>query len=34
MALSLDRRAFIDILTEGQGAVGGSILPPPDGFGV
>src|SRR6266403_427485 len=31
MALSLDRRAFIDILTEGQGAVGGSILPPPDG---
>ncbi len=31
MALSLDRRAFIDILTEGHGAVGGSILPPPDG---
>ena len=31
MALSLDRRAFIDILTEGQGTVGGSILPPPDG---
>jgi peptide/nickel transport system substrate-binding protein len=31
MALSLDRQAFIDILTEGQGAVGGSILPPPDG---
>jgi peptide/nickel transport system substrate-binding protein len=31
MALSLDRRAFIDILTEGQGAVGGSIMPPPDG---
>src|SRR5258707_5004156 len=31
MALSLDRKAFIDILTEGQGAVGGSILPPPDG---
>jgi peptide/nickel transport system substrate-binding protein len=25
MALSLDRQAFIDILTEGQGAVGGSI---------
>jgi peptide/nickel transport system substrate-binding protein len=31
MSLSLDRQAFIDILTEGQGAVGGSILPPPDG---
>ena len=31
MALSLDRQAFIDILTEGQGTVGGSILPPPDG---
>jgi peptide/nickel transport system substrate-binding protein len=31
MALSLDRQAFIDILTDGQGAVGGSILPPPDG---
>jgi peptide/nickel transport system substrate-binding protein len=31
MALSLDRQAFIDILTEGQGTVGGSILPPPAG---
>jgi len=31
MVLSLDRQAFIDILAEGQGAVGGSILPPPDG---
>ena len=31
MALSLDRQAFIDILAEGQGTVGGSILPPPDG---
>jgi len=31
MALSLDRQAFIDILTEGQGVVGGTILPPPDG---
>ena len=29
MALSLDRQAFIDILAEGQGAVGGTILPPP-----
>jgi len=31
MALSLDRQAFIDILTEGEGTVGGSIMPPPDG---
>jgi peptide/nickel transport system substrate-binding protein len=31
MALSLDRQAYIDILAEGQGAVGGTILPPPDG---
>jgi len=28
MALSLDRQAFIDILTEGQGAVGGSMVAP------
>src|SRR5215831_3098995 len=32
MALGLDRQAFIDILAEGQGAVGGTILPPPDGI--
>jgi peptide/nickel transport system substrate-binding protein len=31
MALSLARQAFIDILAEGQGVVGGTILPPPDG---
>src|SRR5205085_6439178 len=31
MALSLDRQGFIDILTQGQGAIGGAILPPPDG---
>ena len=31
IALSLDRQAFIDILAEGQGAVGGTVLPPPDG---
>ena len=31
MALSLARQAFIGILAEGQGAVGGTILPPPDG---
>ena len=31
MALSLDRKAFIDIITEGQGDIGGVMLPPPDG---
>ena len=31
MALALDRKAFIDILTEGEGTVGGAMLPPPDG---
>ena len=31
MALSLDRRSFIDILGEGQGDVGGAMLPPPEG---
>jgi peptide/nickel transport system substrate-binding protein len=29
--LSLDRQAFIDILTEGTGRVGGVMLPPPEG---
>jgi peptide/nickel transport system substrate-binding protein len=31
MALSLDRQVFRDILDEGQGTVGGAMLPPPDG---
>src|SRR6266702_620343 len=31
MALSLDRMAFIDIITEGKGNVGGVMLPPPEG---
>jgi peptide/nickel transport system substrate-binding protein len=31
MALSLDRKAFIDILTEGQGSIGGVLQPPPAG---
>src|SRR6516165_3374192 len=30
MALSLDRRAFIDILTEGEGDIGGVMQPPPE----
>jgi len=32
MALSLDRRAFSDILDEGQGGIGGAMLPPPAGM--
>jgi len=31
MALSLDRKAFIDILTLGQGDIGGAMLPAPEG---
>jgi len=31
MGLSLDRQAFIDILSEGLGNVGGVMLPPPEG---
>ena len=31
MALGLDRKAFIDILTEGQGNLGGVLQPPPGG---
>src|SRR6266550_2961002 len=31
MALSIDRKAFVDILTEGHGALGGAMLPPPEG---
>ena len=31
MALALDRRAFIDILTGGQGKIGGAMLLPPAG---
>ena len=31
MALTLDRKAFIDILSEGQGDMGGAMLPPPEG---
>jgi len=31
MALSLDRKAFIDTLSEGQGNIGGVMQPPPEG---
>ena len=32
MALSLDRQAFVDILSEGKGNVGGTMQPPPGGL--
>jgi peptide/nickel transport system substrate-binding protein len=32
MSLTLDRKAFIDIITEGQGDVGGTMLPQPEGI--
>jgi peptide/nickel transport system substrate-binding protein len=32
LALTLDRKVFIDILSEGEGQVGGTMLPPPDGL--
>ena len=31
LALTLDRKSFIDILAEGQGFIGGAMLPPPAG---
>jgi peptide/nickel transport system substrate-binding protein len=31
MALSLDHKAFINIMDEGQGDIGGAMLPPPGG---
>jgi peptide/nickel transport system substrate-binding protein len=31
LALALDRKSFMDILTEGQGDIGGAMLPPPAG---
>ncbi|HEX9535517.1 MAG TPA: ABC transporter substrate-binding protein, partial [Stellaceae bacterium] len=31
MALSLDRKAFIDILAEGHGDIGAAMMPPPEG---
>ncbi len=32
MALALDRKSFIDILAEGKGSIGASMLPPPEGL--
>jgi len=31
MSLTLDRKAFLDILNEGLGRIGGYMMPPPDG---
>jgi peptide/nickel transport system substrate-binding protein len=31
LALSLDRKSFIDIIFQGQGDAGGALLPPPEG---
>jgi peptide/nickel transport system substrate-binding protein len=32
LALTIDRKSFVDILTEGQGKIGGAMLPPPEGL--
>ena len=32
MSLTLDRKAFVDIITEGQGDIGGTMLPQPEGI--
>src|SRR5215467_8605381 len=32
MSLTLDRKAFIDIITDGQGDIGGTMLPAPEGI--
>jgi peptide/nickel transport system substrate-binding protein len=32
MALTLDRRSFIEVLSGGQGDIGGAMLPPPEGL--
>src|SRR5207248_8607271 len=31
LALSLDRKAFIDVLAEGHGDIGGAMMPSPEG---
>jgi peptide/nickel transport system substrate-binding protein len=32
LALTIDRKSFIDIMTEGQAKIGGAMLPPPEGL--
>src|SRR5947209_19383664 len=31
MSLTIDRQAFVDIIVDGQGAIGGIMQPPPEG---
>src|SRR5262249_44813152 len=31
LALAIDRKAFVDILSEGKSEIGGALLPPPNG---
>src|SRR5207237_5652543 len=31
MSLTIDRQAFVDIIVDGQGAIGGVMQPPPEG---
>ena len=32
MSLALDRQAFVDIIADGQGTIGGVMQPPPEGI--
>ena len=32
LMLAIDRKSFIDIMTEGEGKIGGAMLPPPEGL--
>jgi peptide/nickel transport system substrate-binding protein len=32
LALTIDRKSFVDIMTEGQAKIGGAMLPPPEGL--
>ena len=32
MSLTIDRQAFVDIITDGQGSIGGVMEPPPEGI--
>jgi peptide/nickel transport system substrate-binding protein len=32
MALALDRKSFIEILSDGKARIGGAMLPPPEGL--
>ena len=32
MSLTLDRQAFVDIIADGQGTIGGVMQPPPEGI--